>query len=112
MHHPHHRIKKAHKAHADQLSLIEKVAVWASDNLATWQCLTLFTILGAFALYGALFNNVLIVLIAGSISSYFIQLVSLSVISIGTKVEGERNSHVMAEILNDLAEIKKHYGII
>ncbi len=106
MHHPHRRIKKAHKEHEATLSPIEKVAVWASDNLATWQCLTLFTILGTFALYGALFNNVIIVLVAGSISSYFIQLVSLSIIGIGTKVESERNSHVLAEMLKDIEDIR------
>lgn len=104
--HPHPLIHKAHQEHEAKLSPIERVAVWASDNLATWQCLTLFTILGAFALYGALFNSAIIVLVAGSISSYFIQLVSLSVIGIGTKVESERNAHVMAKMFKELSDIK------
>lgn len=105
--HPHPRIQKAHADHARKLSVLERIAVWASDHLATWQCMTLFVIIGAFSLWGAVFNNVVLTLTFGALSSYFIQLVSLSVIGIGQKIEGERNTHVMGGILEDIEWIKE-----
>lgn len=103
--HPHRRIHEAHEEHERKLSPMERVGVWASDHLATWQCLTLFSIIAVFCLWGALTSSLFLTLVFGSLSSYVIQLVSLSVIGIGTKVESERNSHVLAHVLRDTEEI-------
>lgn len=62
-------------------------------------------VLGAFCLVGAFTNSIFLTLVFGSISSYFIQLVSLSIIGIGTKVGEERTAHVLAKILNDTEEL-------
>lgn len=84
---------------------MEKSAVWAYENMATWECLTLFVIIGVFSLWGAVTNDSSLTLTFGALSSYFIQLVSLAIIAIGQKVESERNSHVLAEILFHVEKI-------
>jgi len=52
-------------------------------------CAYVFSIVGALGIEGALTNNVGLVLIIGSISGYFLQLVLLPIIIVGQNVQAD-----------------------
>ena len=55
--------------------------------VGTMWCAYVFTVIGAMGIEGALTNNVNLVLIVGSISGYFLQLVLLPIIIVGQNVQ-------------------------
>src|SRR5215831_1045070 len=60
---------------AEQQGFNTRLAVWLTRNVGTMACAYLFAVIGIAGLIGAFTNNVTLVLIFGSISSYFLQLV-------------------------------------
>jgi hypothetical protein len=55
--------------------------------VGTMWCAYVFSVIGAMGIEGALTNNVNLVLIVGSISGYFLQLVLLPIIIVGQNVQ-------------------------
>lgn len=64
-----------------------KVGLRITVIVGTMVCAYLFALLGGLGVYGALTNKTQIVLIVGSISGYFLQLVLLPVIIVGQNVQ-------------------------
>ena len=81
---------------AERLSLNDRIAVFISRNVGTMLCAYLFGLIGIGSLVGVFTNNLLLALICGSLSSYFIQLVLLPIIMVGQNVAG-RHSELMAD---------------
>lgn len=82
-HHVYHLVHGAHPVGRFNAWLALRI----TTKVGTMWCAYVFAILGGVSLYGALSNNVALVLIAGGISSYFIQLVLLPVIMVGQNVQ-------------------------
>jgi hypothetical protein len=71
---------------AEQQGFNTRLAVWLTRNVGTMACAYLFAVIGIAGLIGAFTDNASLVLIFGSISSYFLQLVLLPVILVGGNV--------------------------
>ena len=97
-HDPHqHQPRNVNEAQkAEQQGFNTRLAVWLTRNVGTMACAYLFTVIGIAGLIGAFTNNVTLVLIFGSISSYFLQLVLLPVILVGSNVLN-RHQELQAE---------------
>lgn len=84
-----HRPKNPNQTHAEEqqkAGFNQKLAVWLTQHVGTMACAYLFAIIGVCGLAGAFTDNTSLVLIFGSISSYFLQLVLLPVILVGGNV--------------------------
>ena len=81
---------------AEQQGFNTRLAVWLTRNVGTMTCAYLFAVIGIAGLIGAFTNNASLVLIFGSISSYFLQLVLLPVILVGGNVLN-RHQELQAE---------------
>ena len=66
-----------------------KVGLKITLIVGTMWCAYVFSIVGALGIEGALTNNVGLVLIIGSISGYFLQLVLLPIIIVGQNVQAD-----------------------
>lgn len=62
------------------------LAVLITKNVGTMWCAYVFAVIGIASLVGALTSNIELTLVAGGISSYFLQLVLLPVIIVGQNV--------------------------
>lgn len=62
------------------------LAVLITKNVGTMWCAYVFAVIGIVSLVGAITGNLTLTLIAGGISSYFLQLVLLPVIIVGQNV--------------------------
>jgi hypothetical protein len=62
------------------------LAVVITKSVGTMWCAYVFAVIGITSLVGVLTQNTLLALIAGSISSYFLQLVLLPIIIVGQNV--------------------------
>jgi hypothetical protein len=62
------------------------LAVLITKNVGTMWCAYVFAVIGIVSLVGAVTGNLTLTLIAGGISSYFLQLVLLPVIIVGQNV--------------------------
>jgi hypothetical protein len=62
------------------------LAVTITQNVGTMWAAYVFTIIGVTALVGALTGNLVLTLVVGGFSSYFLQLVLLPVIMVGQNV--------------------------
>ena len=83
----------------------DKLAVYISDHVGSMYCAYLFAVIGIMAMVGAFTGNTKLVLIVGSISGYFLQLVLLPVIMVADKISSEGvKKHVSAKH----EELKKH----
>lgn len=100
------RVRDLKETHHDSLSMSEKIGVWCYQHMSTMYCVYLFTGIGAASLVGAITNNLFLTGVFGATSSYLIQLVSLPLITIGQKVEGEKNDALIAEIFKDTELLK------
>jgi NhaP-type Na+/H+ or K+/H+ antiporter len=87
----------ANELHEEKLSAQDRIALLLTNSIGTMFCVYLFTILGGLSLYGALTNNTTLVLVFGSISSYFIQLVLLPLIMVGQGVQS-RHTEIRADL--------------
>ena len=62
------------------------LAVQITKHVGSMWCAYLFAALGATGIVAALTNNVLLVLLVGAVSGYFLQLVLLPVIIVGQNI--------------------------
>lgn len=84
--HPH-QPQNINDVHHEELQGVNaRFAVWLTKHVGTMACAYLFAVIGICGLVGAFTNNTSLVLIFGSISSYFLQLVLLPVILVGGNV--------------------------
>lgn len=63
-----------------------RLAVWLTQHVGTMACAYLFAAIGIGGLVGAFTGNVFLALLFGSISSYFLQLVLLPILAVGSNV--------------------------
>jgi len=90
-------MRHSHKEHKEGLSRDERIGVWITEHVGTMSCAYLFSVIGASGVYGAIGGNASLVLIVGSISGYFLQLVLLPVIMVGQNVQA-RHDQIKADI--------------
>jgi hypothetical protein len=62
------------------------LAVWITKSVGTMWAAYVFAVIGITSLVGALTSNITLTLLAGGLSSYFLQLVLLPVIMVGQNV--------------------------
>lgn len=100
---------------AEQQGFNTRLAVWLTRNVGTMACAYLFTVIGIAGLIGAFTNNTSLVLIFGSISSYFLQLVLLPVILVGGNVlnrhqelQAEETFQTSQQCFHDIEQIMQH----
>src|ERR1035437_2274001 len=62
------------------------LALKITNSVGTMYCAYLFGVLGVMGVVGAFTGNVQLVLIVGSVSGYFLQLVLLVIISVGENI--------------------------
>jgi hypothetical protein len=106
-------VNEVHKA--EQQGFNTRLAVWLTRNVGTMACAYLFAVIGIAGLLGAFTNNTSLVLIFGSISSYFLQLVLLPVILVGGNVlnrhqelQSEETFQTSQHSFNDIEQIMQH----
>ena len=79
--------------------------------VGTMYCAYLFAIIGIMAIVGAFTGNVGLVLIVGSISGYFLQLVLLPIIIVGQNLQGKKHEKRHNEMIqlhkNTLDHVRK-----
>ena len=92
-----------------------RLAVWLTRNVGTMACAYLFAVIGIAGLIGAFTDNASLVLIFGSISSYFLQLVLLPVILVGGNVlnrhqelQAEETFQTSQHSFHDIEQIMQH----
>jgi len=116
-HEPHqHQPRNVNALHeAEQQGFNTRLAVWLTRNVGTMACAYLFAVIGLAGLIGAFTNNVTLVLIFGSISSYFLQLVLLPVILVGGNVlnrhqelQAEETFQTSQHSFHDIEQIMQH----
>lgn len=100
---------------AEQQGFNTRLAVWLTRNVGTMACAYLFAVIGISGLVGAFTNNASLVLIFGSISSYFLQLVLLPVILVGGNVlnrhqelQSEETFQTSQHSFHDIEQIMQH----
>lgn len=85
-------------------SINNRLAIYISDHVGTMYCAYLFAVIGIMGIVGALTGNTGMVLIVGSISGYFLQLVLLPIIMVAGKLQSDKTIH-------HIKKIHKHLGI-
>lgn len=108
MKHP--RLVKAHDEHIDSLSFNQRIGVWITRNVGTMYAAYLFTLIAFVALPQAIESHSMTVLI-NWFSGNWMQFVLLPIIMVGQSVSGDRNDHILSEILADTEAIKTHVGL-
>lgn len=100
---------------AEQQGFNTRLAVWLTRNVGTMACAYLFAVIGISGLIGAFTDNASLVLIFGSISSYFLQLVLLPVILVGGNVlnrhqelQSEETFQTSQHSFHDIEQIMQH----
>lgn len=100
---------------AEQQGFNTRLAVWLTRNVGTMACAYVFAVIGIAGLIGAFTNNASLVLIFGSISSYFLQLVLLPVILVGGNVlnrhqelQTEETFQTSQHSFHDIEQIMQH----
>jgi hypothetical protein len=91
------------------------IAIWLTKHVGTMACAYVFAGIGIGSLVGVFTGSVFLAALFGSVSSYFLQLVLLPVLSVGQNVLS-RHSELMAEemyhntlrLLHENAEAAKH----
>lgn len=94
--HPHtpRNINEQHKA--EQTGFNQHVAVWLTTHVGSMLCAYLFAGIGVGSLVGVFTNNLFLAALFGSVSSYFLQLVLLPILAVGTSVLS-RHSELQAD---------------
>lgn len=93
--HPH-TAKNVNQQHREEQSLNTRIAVLLTRIVGTMSTAYIFALIGIGSLIGVFTGNVFWALLFGSISSYFLQLVLLPVLAVGTQVLS-RHAELMAE---------------
>jgi hypothetical protein len=81
------------------------LAIKINDNVGTMYCGYLFAVIGIMGVVAALTSNTKFVLIVGSISGYFLQLVLLPIIMVAGKIQSNTTTQHIDKRHN---ELKKH----
>jgi hypothetical protein len=87
---------------------LNKAGIVITKLVGTMVCAVIFAVTGGTGVYFALTNNVKGVLIIGSISGYFLQLVLLPIIMVGQNLQSKKTD----ALHRDVKKIKKHHKII
>lgn len=115
--HPHQprNVNHIHREQQAAAGLNTRVAVWLTKNVGTMQCAYIFAGIGIGSLVGVATNNVVLAAVFGSLSSYFLQLVLLPILSVGQNVLGRHQELQADEMFNttqhsfhDIEEIMAH----
>lgn len=100
---------------SEQQGFNTRLAVWLTRVVGTMPTAYLFAIIGIAGMIGAFTSNTFLVLVFGSISSYFLQLVLLPVILVGSNVlnrkqelQSEEDFRVNQASFHDIEQIVKH----
>lgn len=115
--HPHqpHNVNHVHKREQQAAGFNTRVAVWLTKNVGTMQCAYIFAGIGIGSLIGVFTNSVFLAALFGSVSSYFLQLVLLPILSVGQNVLG-RHAELQSDEMfktsqhsfHDIEEIMAH----
>ncbi len=115
--HPHQpsNVNLLHREEKQATGFNTRVAVWLTKNVGTMQCAYIFAGIGIGSLIGVATGNVVVAAVFGSISSYFLQLVLLPILSVGQNVLG-RHAELQADEMfktsqrsfHDIVEIMEH----
>ncbi len=79
-------INDLHRSLQQEVGFNTRLAVWLTKNVGTMQCAYLFACIGIGSLVGVATNNAVLAAVFGSLSSYFLQLVLLPILSVGQNV--------------------------
>jgi hypothetical protein len=108
-------VNRVHQKELQESGFNTRLAVWLTKNVGTMQCAYLFAGIGIGSLVGVATNNVVLAAIFGSLSSYFLQLVLLPILSVGQNVLGRRQELQADEMFktsqrsfHDIQEIMAH----
>lgn len=115
--HPHQprNVNHVHRQQQEAAGLNTRVAVWLTKNVGTMQCAYIFAGIGIGSLVGVATGNVVLAAVFGSLSSYFLQLVLLPILSVGQNVLG-RHAELQSDEMfkttqhsfHDIEEIMAH----
>jgi hypothetical protein len=115
--HPHRprNVNHVHQREQEAAGFNTRIAVWLTKNVGTMQCAYVFAGIGIGSLVGVATNNVVLAAVFGSLSSYFLQLVLLPILSVGQNVLG-RHQELQADEMfktsqrsfHDIEEIMAH----
>lgn len=93
----------------------ERIAVWLTKHTGTMLCAYLFAGIGIGSLVGVFTNNTVLAAICGSLSSYFLQLVLLPVLAVGSNVlsrhaelQADEQFHATQRTLHESQQTVKH----
>ena len=108
-------VNQMHRREQQAAGFNTRVAVWLTKNVGTMQCAYIFAGIGIGSLVGVATNNVVLAALFGSLSSYFLQLVLLPILSVGQNVLGRHAELQADEMFNtsqrsfkDIEEIMAH----
>jgi hypothetical protein len=102
--HPHtpRNVNEQHKA--ERTGLNQRIAVWLTTHTGSMLCAYIFAGIGVGSLVGVFTNNLFLAALFGSVSSYFLQLVLLPILAVGTAVLS-RHSELQA---NEMFATSQH----
>jgi hypothetical protein len=108
-------INRVHRKEQENAGFNTRAAVWLTRNIGTMTCAYVFAGIGIGSLVGVFTNNVFLAALFGSVSSYFLQLVLLPILSVGQNVLG-RHQELQADEMfktsqqsfHDIEEIMQH----
>lgn len=96
-------------------SLNERLAVWLTKHTGTMLCAYIFAGIGVGSLVGVFTSNTFLAALFGSISSYFLQLVLLPILSVGQNVlsrhaelQADEQFHATMRTLHDIEQVARH----
>jgi ABC-type multidrug transport system fused ATPase/permease subunit len=82
--------------HQNSLSQKERIVVFVTDKVGTFECAILFAGIGIASIIGILTGNYILGVAVGAFSSYFLQLVMLPLISIRQNLD-QRHAEMVAD---------------
>jgi hypothetical protein len=82
--------------HYESLTKRERVVIWITDRVGTFECAIVFAGIGIASIIGILTGNYILGVAVGAFSSYFLQLVMLPLITIRQKLD-QRHSELVAK---------------
>lgn len=125
-HQPHpHTPRNPNERHAEERSqraargrvaaFNEALAVWLTQHTGTMATAYLFAGIGVGSLVGVFTGNVFLAALFGSISSYFLQLVLLPVLSVGqnvlsrhSEIQADEQYHTSLRNQHDIGQVARH----
>jgi hypothetical protein len=112
---PPRNVNSVHRKEQEAAGFNTHFAVWLTKHVGTMTCAYLFAGIGIGSLVGVAANNVFLAAVFGSLSSYFLQLVLLPILSVGQNVLGRRQELQADEMFetsqrtfHDILEIMAH----